>query len=207
MKQTLFEQLCGTYTRPGDYLLPGVKLPDQSEHEIGVWGQRRRRFLKEHHRVFYYNMLTKCTLCPHLADIGQQAQRMFDRLVDELSEKEGITAQLKAENQMLWVQRINNIRSRAMEMVNSELIYAYRFQGTIPKACLLKRILFAPLYLGVTLFTLLNLGYPFENSWDEVLFITVIFVLGFVSSSFLALPSAKNRRNSLTRYCTTIKVI
>ena len=124
MEQTLFEQVGGTYTQQGDYQLPDIKLPEQPEYEIGVWGQRRRRHLKEHHRVLYYNMLTKCTLYPHLADIEQQAQRMFDRLVDEFSDKEGITEKLKAENQMLWVQRMNNIRNRAMEIVNSELIYA-----------------------------------------------------------------------------------
>ncbi len=101
MEQTLFEQNGGTYTKQGDYLLPNIKLPDQSEYEIGVWGNRRRRYLKEHHRVLYCNMLTQCKLYPHLADIEQQAQNMFDRLVDELSEQEGITEQLKAENQML----------------------------------------------------------------------------------------------------------
>ncbi len=124
MAQTLFEKYGGTYSHHGDYLLPDVKLPNQPQYEIGVWGQRRRRYLKEHHRVLYYNMLTKCTLYPHLADIEQQAQRMFDKLVDELSDKEGITEKLKAENQMLWVQRMNNIRNRAMEIVNLELIYA-----------------------------------------------------------------------------------
>ena len=124
MAKTLFEQNGGTYTQQGDYLLPNVKLPDQPEFEIGVWGQRRRRYLKEHHRVIYYNMLTKCTLYPHLADIEQQAQNMFDRLVNKLSEQEAITEQLKGENQMLWVQQMNNIRNRAMEIVNSEFIYA-----------------------------------------------------------------------------------
>ncbi len=123
MEQTLFEQNGGTYTKQGDYLLPDVKLPNQPQYEIGVWGQRRRHFLKEHHRVLYCNMLTKCTLYPHLADTEQQAQRMFDRLVDELSDKQGITEKLKAENQMLWVKRMNNIRNRAMKIVNSELIY------------------------------------------------------------------------------------
>ena len=124
MEQTLFEQNGGTYTQQGDYLLPDIKLPEQPKYEIGVWGQRRRRYLKENHRVLYYNMLTKCTLYPHLANIEQQAQRMFDRLVDELSDKESLTEKLKAENQMLWVQRMNNIRNRAMEIVNAELIYA-----------------------------------------------------------------------------------
>ncbi len=114
MAQTLFEQNGGTYTQQGDYLLPDIKLPDESEYEIGVWGNRRRQFLKQHHRVKYYNMLTQCTLYPHLADIEQQAQELFNRLVDQLAEKEGVTEKFKAENQMLWV----------MEIVTAELIYA-----------------------------------------------------------------------------------
>ena len=123
MKQTLFEQNGGTYTQQGDYLLPDIKLPEQPEYEIGVWGQRRRRFLKEHHRVRYYNMMTKCTLYPHLADVEQQAQDMFLRLVDEMAKREGITEQLKAADQMEWVRRMNNIQNRATEIVNTELIY------------------------------------------------------------------------------------
>lgn len=121
--KTLFEELGGTYTQQGDYLLPDIKLPDQPEYEIGVWGQRRRRYLKEHHRVRYYNMLTKCTLYPHLADVEQQAQDMFFRLVDEMAKQEGVTEQLKTTNQMEWVRRMNNIRNRATEIVNSELVY------------------------------------------------------------------------------------
>ncbi len=123
MEQTLFEQNGGTYTQKGDYLLPNVKLPEQPEYESGVWGNRRRQYLKQHHRIKYYNMLTQCTLYPHLADIEQQAQVMFDRLVNQLAEKENVTEKLKAENQILWIQRMNNIRSRAMEIVNTELIY------------------------------------------------------------------------------------
>lgn len=123
MEQTLFEQNGGTYTQQGDYLLPNIKLPDQPEYEIGVWGNRRRQFLKQNHRIKYYNMLTQCILYPYLADIEQQAQSMFDRLVYQLSEKDGVTEKLKAENQMLWVQRMKNIRNRATEIVNSELIY------------------------------------------------------------------------------------
>ena len=123
MEQTLFEQGDGTYTKQGDYYLPDIKLPDQPEYEIGVWGRRRRQYLKQHHRVKYYNMLTQCTLYPHIADIEQQAQRMFDRLVDDFSEKEGVTEKLKAENPMLWVQRMNNISNRAMEIVNVEIIF------------------------------------------------------------------------------------
>ena len=91
MAKTLFEQNGGTYTKQGDYCLPDIKLPEQPEYEIGVWGNRRRQYLKEHHRVLYYNMLTQCKLYPHLADIEQQAQNMFDRLVEELSEKKKVS--------------------------------------------------------------------------------------------------------------------
>ena len=122
MKETLFEQNGGTYIQQGDYYLPDIKLPKQPEYEIGVWGNRRRQYLKQRHRVTYYNMLTQCKLYPHLADIEQQAQNMFDRLVDELSDKESVTEKLKAENPMLWVQRMNNIHNRTLEIVNRELI-------------------------------------------------------------------------------------
>ncbi len=122
--KTLFEELGGTYTRQGDYYLPDIKLPEQQEYEIGVWGQRRRRYLKEHHRVLYYNMMTKCTLYPHLAEVDQQAQNMFFRLVDEMAKREGITEQLKSANQMEWVRRMNNIQNRASEIVNEEIIYS-----------------------------------------------------------------------------------
>ena len=121
--KTLFEELGGTYTQQGDYCLPDIKLPEQPEYEIGIWGQRRRRFLKEHHRVLYYNMMTKCTLYPHLAEVDQQAQDMFFRLVDEMAKREGITEQLKAADQMEWVRRMNNIQNRATEIVDAELIY------------------------------------------------------------------------------------
>ena len=122
MEKTIFEQLGGTYTQQGDYLLPKVKLPEQEHGDIVVWGNRRRQFLKQHHRIKYYNMLTKCTLYPHLADVEQQANTLFLRLVDELAEKEGITEQLKASDQMEWVRRMNNICARANEIIRSELI-------------------------------------------------------------------------------------
>ena len=122
MKQTLFEQNGGTYTQQGDYLLPDIKLPEQPEYEIGVWGQRRRQFLKQHHRIKYYNMLTKCTLYPHLTDVEQQANALFLRLVDELAEKEGVTEQLKAEDTLAWVKKMNSIRARVNEIIRRELI-------------------------------------------------------------------------------------
>ena len=112
-----------TYTRQGDYNLPNLMLQEQDDREIGIWGQRRRRYLKEHHRVLYYNLLTSCKLHDHLADINDEATEMYDRLVKQLAEKEGVTEQLKVEDQMLWVQRMNNIRNRATETVNKELIY------------------------------------------------------------------------------------
>ena len=121
--KSLFEQLGGTYTRQGDYCLPDVCLPPEEERPIGIYGQRRRTFLREHHRVLYYNLLTAGVLDGHLADLNEQAEAMFSRLVKQLSEKEGVTEALKAENQMLWVQRMNNIRSAAMEIVANDLIY------------------------------------------------------------------------------------
>ena len=121
--ESLFEQLGGTYTRQGDYCLPNVCLPPEEKRPIGIYGQWRRVYLKEHHRVLYYNLLTAGTLDGHLADIEEQAEALFSRLVKQLSEKEGVTEALKAENQMLWVQRMNNIRSAAMESVANDLIY------------------------------------------------------------------------------------
>ena len=120
--ESLFEQLGGTYTRQGDYCLPDVRLPPEEKRSIGIYGQRRRAYLKEHHRVLYYNLLTAGVLDGHLADIEEQAEAMFSRLVKQLSEKEGVTEALKSENQMLWVQRMNNIRSAAMEIVTNDLI-------------------------------------------------------------------------------------
>ena len=121
--KSLFEQLGGTYTRQGDYCLPDVCLPPEEERPIGVYGQRRRVYLKKHHPILYYNLLTAGVLDGHLADIEEQAEAMFSRLVKQLSEKEGVTEALKSENQMLWVQRMNNIRSAAMEIVVNDLIY------------------------------------------------------------------------------------
>ena len=114
----------GTYTQVGDYYLPDLKLPEEEKQaNIGVWGMRHKRFLKENHRVLYANLMTSGKLVAYLDDIEQQASAMFLRLVKELAEEEGVTEKLKAENQMLWVQKINNIRNRATEIVNAELIY------------------------------------------------------------------------------------
>lgn len=124
MTDTLFEQLGGTYTQTGDYLLPDLSLPAEKEPgNIGVWALRHKRYLKQHHKVLYYNLLTSGKLDSHLADIEEQAQQLFLRPVKELAEKEGVTEQLKAVDNMVWVRRMNNIRNRAAEMVNNEVIY------------------------------------------------------------------------------------
>ena len=112
-----------TYTQQGDYLLPDLKLPEQPKVEIGIWGKRHLRYLKNHHPIIYTNLLTSCKLTAYLADIDKQAEDMFFRLVDQIAEKEGVTEQLKADNQMLWVARMNNIRNQAHEIVNDEIVY------------------------------------------------------------------------------------
>ena len=111
------------YELQGDYYLPCLKLPEEPEVHIGIWGQRHRRYLKSHRRALYTSLLTSGKLNSYLADIDQQAEGLFSRLVKQLTEKEGVTETLKAENQMLWVQRMNNVHSAAMEIVSSELIY------------------------------------------------------------------------------------
>lgn len=124
MAKTIFEQMGGTYTRVGDYYLPNLKLPEEEKQaNISVWGMRHKRFLKENHRVLYANLMTSGKLVAYLDDIEQQATAMFLRLVKELAEKENVTEELKATDQMLWVQKMNNIRNRATEIVNTELIY------------------------------------------------------------------------------------
>ena len=124
MAKTIFEQMGGTYTQVGDYLLPDLKLPkEEKQANIGVWGMRHKRFLKENHRVLYANLMVSGKLGVYLDEVEQQATALFLRLVKELSEKENVTEKLKAENQMLWVQKMNNIRNRATEIVNADIIY------------------------------------------------------------------------------------
>ena len=123
MVKTIFEKMGGTYTQVGDYLLPDLELPEEEQQPIGVWGQRHWRYLKEHRRATYATLLTSGKLNGYLADIDRQAEELFSRLVKQMAEAEGITEHLKADNQMEWVRRMNNIRNRAMEIVNSELIY------------------------------------------------------------------------------------
>ena len=124
MKSTFTDSRTGIrYELQGDYYLPCLKLPESDDRPIGIWGQRRRRYLKEHHRILYYNLLTKGKLHTHLADVNEEAEEMFTRLVKQLSEKNGVTELLKAENQLLWVQRMNNIFNRATDLINREIVY------------------------------------------------------------------------------------
>ena len=124
MAKTIFEQTGDTYTIQGDYRLPDLTLPPEEERHIGVWAHRRRQYLKQHHKILYYNLLTSGKLRFHLADVEEEAQSLFLRLVKEYAEREGVTEQLKAENPTEWVQKMNNIRSRAAETVCADLIFA-----------------------------------------------------------------------------------
>ena len=125
MAKTIFEEMGGTYVRQGDYFIPCLSLPaDKENYPIGVWGQRHKRYLQEHKRVLYITLLTSGKLNSYLSDIDKQAQERFERLIEDMKRAQGITEQLKSENQLLWVQRLNNIRACAMEIVNEEIIYA-----------------------------------------------------------------------------------
>ena len=123
MEKTLYEQTGGTYTMQGDYCLPNLTLPPEEERHIGVWAHRRRQYLKQHHKILYYNLLTSGKLRSHLADVEKEAQSLFLRLVKEYAENEGVTEQLKVKNPMEWVRRMNNIRERVNEVVNAEMIF------------------------------------------------------------------------------------
>ena len=124
MANTIFEKAGGTYTQVGDYMLPDLLLAEEEkEANIGIWGMRHKRYLKQNHKVLYYNLLTSGKLNSYLADIEQQAQQLFLRLVNNLAEKENVTEELKATDMMLWVRNMNNIRNRATEIVCAELIY------------------------------------------------------------------------------------
>ena len=125
MANTFFEQTGGTYTQAGDYMLPDL-LPAEEEKKanIGVWAMRHKRYLKRHHKVLYYNLLTSGKLNSYLTDIEEQASNIFSRLVKDLAEKENVTEELKAADMMLWIRKINNIRNCATEIINAELIYS-----------------------------------------------------------------------------------
>ncbi len=121
--KSIYENTGKGYTQQGDYLLPNLQLNEEPEYNIGIWGQRYRQHLKTQHKVIYYNYLTKGTLYQHLSEVDKRSENMFDQLVKSLAEKENITEQLKENDMLLWVKKMNNIRNRAMEIVNSEVIY------------------------------------------------------------------------------------
>ena len=123
MKKTIFEEMGGTYIRRGDYLIPCLTLPEEEQRFIGVWGQRHKRYLKEHKEAVYITLLTSGRLNSYLADIEEQAQERFERIVEQMKQAHGITERLKAENQMEWVARMNNLQSCAREIVDKEMIY------------------------------------------------------------------------------------
>ena len=121
--KTNFENIGGSYSQQGDYLLPTLTLPDENQRQISVWAMRHKRYLKQNHKVRYYNLLTSGKLNSYLVDIEEQAQNLFSRLVKDLAEKENVTEKLKSDSPILWVRKMNNIRNRAMEIVNEQVIY------------------------------------------------------------------------------------
>lgn len=123
MAKSLFEEMGGRYKRQGDYLIPCITLSDEEEQSIGLWGERHLHYLKEYRRGTYINLLTRGRLNTYLADIDRQAEELFFRLVEQMKQAQGITEQLKAENALEWVQRMNNVKACAREIVEREIIY------------------------------------------------------------------------------------
>ena len=123
MEQSLFEQMGGKYEQQGDYLIPCLTLPAEEEQPVGIWGQRHGRYLKEHHRIMYYSLLTDGKLNRYLAKIDRQAEEMFSRLIKQLAEREGVAEALKSQDQMVWVGKMNSIRERVTEIINSKIIF------------------------------------------------------------------------------------
>ena len=121
MEKSLLEQMGGTYRQEGDYFLPNLAVPENAP--VDIWGQRRRQYLREHRKALYNTLLLSGKLDSHLADINQQADDMFSQLVEQIAEQESITEQLKADSQMEWVGRMNNIRSAVEEIVTTEIIF------------------------------------------------------------------------------------
>lgn len=124
MDKYIFDEKNGLwYELQGDYYLPCLKLPEEEQQPFGVWGRRHRRYLKEHHKAAYTELLTSGKLNGYLTDIDRQAGEIFSRLVAQMAEADGITEKLKADDMMSWVGRMNSVRSRATELVNTEIIY------------------------------------------------------------------------------------
>ena len=121
MERVFYDKSNGLwYELQGDYYIPCLKLPDEEHVEVGVWGMRHLEYIKHHRKGFYTSLLVGCNLNRYLADINRQAEEMFDTLTKKLKQAEGITEQLKAENQIEWVGRMNNIRNRATEIILTE---------------------------------------------------------------------------------------
>ena len=124
MEKVIYDEKNGLwYELQGDYYIPCLKLPEKEQQPIGIWGQRHLRYIKQNRKVLYLNLLTSGKLNSYLAEIDQQAEDIFFRLVKQMAEREGVSETLKAENQMEWVQRINSIRNRAIEIVNTGIIF------------------------------------------------------------------------------------
>ena len=122
--KSLFEEMGGTYRQVGDYFIPNLVLPDDSNYQIGKYGRMRRRYLKEHRSILYTNLLTSGNLRCHLAEIDQACNERMENIVSAMAKQEGVTEALKAADQMEWVRRMNSIRNRAEEIVLTELVYA-----------------------------------------------------------------------------------
>lgn len=121
MEKSTFEQMGGTYRQEGEYFLPNLTVPESVS--IGIWGQRRKRYLREHRKALYTAMLLSDKLNDHLTEIDQQAEKMFPQLVKQMAGQEDITEQLKADHQMEWIGFMNDIRNRAIEIINTDVIY------------------------------------------------------------------------------------
>ena len=124
MEKVIYDEKKGLwYELQGDYYIPCLKVPEQKEKPIGIWGQRRLRYLKQHRKILYTNLLVSGKLNDHLAEINEQAEDMFSRIIKQMAEREGVTERLKANNQMAWVGRMNNIQNRVIEIIYNEMIY------------------------------------------------------------------------------------
>ncbi len=123
MEKSIFERMGGSYHKQGDYLLPDLAVPEEDKQPIGIWGQRHLRYIREYRRGLYIGLQLSDKLNDYLADIDQQAEDMFFQLVNQMAKQDGVTEKLKATNQMEWIRRMNNIQNRAIETINSKLIY------------------------------------------------------------------------------------
>ena len=123
MEKSIFEEMGRTYHEENGYLIPDLTLPTEEEKPIGIWGQRHLRYIKEHKRLFYVNLLTSGKLNSYLVDINEQAEELFFRLVKQFAEKEGIMEELKRTDQMSWIGAMNNIQTRAREIVYTDIIH------------------------------------------------------------------------------------